>query len=321
MKLVLQPEDFDELQVPLREFAADTFTDSTYQTVYGGMTRTRRVLTLGEGLSIAHTTIQTERNLIIQIDNPNAGMEMHINMEGYAESRINNKSVGFAGAQHNQLFFAGFKERIYYAAQKTYSCLEIDCWPLTDLRDRLAYLPEVLDENIARVESGESFTLGQPRSITFSQRQIIDDLLHCSVGEPYRRMYLEAKVWELYALQADQFKQAPVTAFKISASDLDKLHHVRDLLTQSIDNPGSLLELARQTGLNLDKLKRGFKAVFGTTVFGYLHELRMHKAYRLLVEGHHSIAEIAVLVGYKNPQHFTAAFRKQFGDLPSALRK
>ena len=320
MKLVLQPEDLDELQVPLREFATDTFSDSTYQTVYGGLTRTRRVLTLGGGLSIAHTTIQTARNLVIQVDNPNAGMEMHINLEGYAESRLNNKFVGFAGAQHNQLFFAGFKERIHYAAQKPYSCLEIDCWPLVDLRDRLAYRPEILDENIGRVEGGESFTLGQPQSITFSQWQIIHDLLHCSVGEPYRRMYLEAKVWELYALQADQFSKAP-GALKISASDLDKLHHVRDLLTQSMDNPGSLLELARQSGLNLDKLKRGFKAVFGTTVFGYLHELRMQKAYRLLIERHQSIAEIAVLVGYKNSQHFTAAFRKQFGYLPSNLRK
>lgn len=49
--------------------------------------------------------------------------------------------------------------------------------------------------------------------------------------------------------------------------------------------PPSLLELSRLIGLNDYKLKTGFKEMYGTTVFGYLREQRLEKAYRLLMEG------------------------------------
>ncbi|WP_256441273.1 helix-turn-helix transcriptional regulator [Chitinophaga sp. HK235] len=68
------------------------------------------------------------------------------------------------------------------------------------------------------------------------------------------------------------------------------------------------------------KLKKGFKEMFGNTVFGYMNQVRMEKAKLLLLEGKNSIADISFTVGYKNPQHFTAAFKKHFGYLPSELK-
>jgi AraC family transcriptional regulator, transcriptional activator of the genes for pyochelin and ferripyochelin receptors len=85
-----------------------------------------------------------------------------------------------------------------------------------------------------------------------------------------------------------------------------------------MDEPPSLLTLARQVGLNDFKLKRGFRQVFGTTVFGYLHEHRMERARQLLEERRLNVTAVACTVGYANPSHFAGAFKRKFGVNPSA---
>lgn len=74
-------------------------------------------------------------------------------------------------------------------------------------------------------------------------------------------------------------------------------------------------------GTNELKLKQGFRALFGTTVFGYLRRHRMERARQLLLHREVSVTEAAGLVGYACPSRFAAAFRRQFGTRPSALRR
>ncbi|NJK61978.1 MAG: helix-turn-helix transcriptional regulator [Synechococcaceae cyanobacterium SM2_3_1] len=83
----------------------------------------------------------------------------------------------------------------------------------------------------------------------------------------------------------------------------------------------SLLDLARQVGLNDFKLKRGFRAMLGTTVFGYLQTYRMEQVQYLLLDRRLSVAAIAQRVGYVNPSAFWAAFRRHFGTTPKALQR
>ncbi len=53
-------------------------------------------------------------------------------------------------------------------------------------------------------------------------------------------------------------------------------------MLRNISNPPSLIELARQVGINECTLKRGFRQIFGNTMFGYLHDYRMEQARQLL---------------------------------------
>ena len=99
------------------------------------------------------------------------------------------------------------------------------------------------------------------------------------------------------------------------------MYKVKTILENNLEAPLSLMELSRTVGINDFKLKKGFKEVFGNTVFGYLNELKMNRAQLLLLNNDLSVAEIARLTGYKNPTHFTAAFKKKFGVLPGSLRK
>lgn len=102
----------------------------------------------------------------------------------------------------------------------------------------------------------------------------------------------------------------------ITKSEFQRLQHAKEVLLQRMDNPPSLLELSRIIGMNDFKLKHHFKAVFGTTVFGYLRDIRMEKAILLLQEGMTSVSMAAAHVGYTNASYFASAFRKRYGMNP-----
>lgn len=103
-------------------------------------------------------------------------------------------------------------------------------------------------------------------------------------------------------------------------ADLDRLHQAQEILLHDLENPPSLTELAQQVGLNDYKLKSGFRQVFGTTVFGYLHQQRMQSARNLLISTDLNITEIANQVGYTSLSAFSTAFKKFFGISPSRFR-
>ncbi|GAB4341955.1 MAG: hypothetical protein OHK0047_33800 [Leptolyngbyaceae cyanobacterium] len=107
---------------------------------------------------------------------------------------------------------------------------------------------------------------------------------------------------------------------KIRSSDLERLYQAQAILRQDLENPPSLLELAKQVGLNDYKLKSGFRQIFGTTVFGYLHQQRMQRAYELLTSSDLKVTEVASQVGYTSLSAFSTAFKKSFGISPSHCR-
>ncbi len=84
-----------------------------------------------------------------------------------------------------------------------------------------------------------------------------------------------------------------------------------------MQDPPTLVELAQAVGLSHSKLNRFFPQLYGTTVFHYLRDLRMHHARMLLNNGNMNVTEAAISVGYSNLSHFSNAFRDKFGLLPS----
>ena len=155
--------------------------------------------------------------------------------------------------------------------------------------------------------------------VTPAMQAVAQQMLQCPFDGAARRLYLQAKVFELLAfqidaLQADQGEKAPALALK--PSTVDCIYQARAILTNQIENPPSMTELAQQVGLCDRTLRRGFRELFGTSVIGYLTQQRLNQAANLLRQGDYTIAEVATSVGYTHLGHFAAAFRKQFGMSP-----
>ncbi|MEM9219705.1 MAG: helix-turn-helix transcriptional regulator [Cyanobacteria bacterium P01_F01_bin.150] len=88
-----------------------------------------------------------------------------------------------------------------------------------------------------------------------------------------------------------------------------------------MSNPSSLIELARQAGLNDLLLKQGFRQVFGKMVFEELRSHRLDIAKQLLAEQNSSVTEIAHQVGHSNARALARAFRQKFGIALKAYQK
>lgn len=158
---------------------------------------------------------------------------------------------------------------------------------------------------------------GQP---TAAMQVVLQQVLNCPYQGLTQQLYLESKVWELMALLLEEVQakeSAQPAANHLRSEDVERIHYAGKILVRQLNDPPSLIELARAVGINDHKLKVGFRQVFGTTVFGYLHERRLERSQQLLATGQISVTEAAQVVGFASRGHFAAAFRRKFGVNPS----
>lgn len=173
-------------------------------------------------------------------------------------------------------------------------------------------LPELL-------RSPEQLYYNQFGTMTAPMQIVLHQILHCPYIGVIKQFYLESKAWELVTLclhDTLSHKQPPGASINLKPADIERIHHARDILLQHFDNPPTLAELAQQIHLNECSLKRGFRQVFGITVFGYLHHYRMDYARQLLEQGAKTVTSVAHTVGFTSRSSFARAFRKKFGINP-----
>lgn len=110
-------------------------------------------------------------------------------------------------------------------------------------------------------------------------------------------------------------------AVSVTQGDIGKFNKIRQILVAKEANPPSLRELCRSVGMSESKLKRGFKQVFGISVFGYLQRQRVMNAYLAIVNEGKNVSECAWDAGYTNVSHFIATFKRHFGVTPGDIMR
>jgi AraC-like DNA-binding protein len=147
----------------------------------------------------------------------------------------------------------------------------------------------------------------------------IHQILNCPYQGSLRRLYLESKTLELIAHNLAQLvvdKNGYDKTFTLLSGDIERVREARDVLICNMENPPSLLELAKQVGINKNKLNHGFHQVFGTSVFEHLRISRLERARKLLESKEMNVTEVAFEVGYEYQRSFTRAFKRHFGTNP-----
>lgn len=152
----------------------------------------------------------------------------------------------------------------------------------------------------------------------------IHQMLNCPYQCPLKRLYLESKALELITHNLAQFV-SPESTLKnppvLCPDDIERIHHAKEIISRDLENPPTLFKLARLVGLTHTKLNRGFREIYGTTVFGYLHNIRLEQAKLLLEEQRMNVTEVALTVGYNSLPSFSTAFSKHFGLKPMTCIK
>lgn len=156
--------------------------------------------------------------------------------------------------------------------------------------------------------------------ITTLMSQALEPFFVCPFTGAARLLFLESKAMELIALWLSQLtaeNKDQIRPKELGTLDINKIHQAAARLRLDLENPPSLFELAASQGISHAKLNRGFRQVFGTTVFGYLRTLRLCKAKQLLAQGRFNVTETAMAVGYSSLSSFARAFCTQYGMPPN----
>jgi AraC-like DNA-binding protein len=135
-----------------------------------------------------------------------------------------------------------------------------------------------------------------------------------------RSLHLESGA---LALLGDLLASQPLSDCEetaLTAGDRQRVGRARELLESRLRDPPTIHELARAAGLNEFKLKRDFKRLFGTTVFGYVRARRLEIAQAYLQQGM-PVHEAAFQVGYHCASRFAQAFRRQHGVAPGDVAR
>ena len=155
------------------------------------------------------------------------------------------------------------------------------------------------------------------------KRNVLHSLLNHSYSGSLENIFLNAKIHELllYSLECLVDEKEEGFSCKFLANDLDreKILNAREVLLQHIGDPITIKELSRKVGINECYLKKGFKEIFGTTIFDFYQQQRMEHAKYLLYEKGLSVTDVSALLGYSSISHFSTAFKKHTGLKPCEL--
>lgn len=178
-----------------------------------------------------------------------------------------------------------------------------------------------LSEDILSFRHSNSFvkTLG----LCGRTRMALEALLNHSYSGNLENIFVNAQTQMLllYSLDCMDHKELDVVTHKFLANEADreKIEKARTILLQHIGEPITIRELSRKVAMNECYLKKGFKEMFGTTIFDFYQSQRMEHAKYLLYEKGLTVTEVSVLLGYSSISHFSTAFKKHTGLKPCEL--
>lgn len=175
---------------------------------------------------------------------------------------------------------------------------------------------------LRKIEKQEPFTGGKSSlEVTPLMIHLIQSFNSAQNHGAIANLRRQSLLLELLATQLEQFKQVESAkgSGDISVHDAEKLHAIRTYIQQHFLEDLSLTGLSRISTLNEFKLKKGFRTLFNESVFGYVKQLRMEYASRLLRDDGKTIEEVAEILGYEYANHFSRAFKNHFGSNPSSL--
>ena len=181
---------------------------------------------------------------------------------------------------------------------------------------------EIFSDDIMNFKHRSSFSKILP--LCGKTRIVIEELLNHTYTDNLENIYINAQTQMLLLYSLDCMlgeKELDIVSCKFLANEADreKISNAREILIRHIGEPITIKELSRKAAINECYLKKGFKEMFGTTIFDFYQGQRMEHARYLLYEKGLSVTEVSMMLGYSSISHFSTAFKKHTGLKPCEL--
>ncbi|WP_435802571.1 helix-turn-helix transcriptional regulator [Polaribacter sp.] len=273
-------------------------------------------INLEKGFYVLH--FQNESNKVQNFEREinSTFIQIHFCLRGSSKFLFNNNSYSFDVLDNRSI--------LLYNPQRTLP-INLDIQPKTTLISLLisiekfhslfskesGYIPFLSDKNSNRKYYDDA-------EIKPTVSIVLQQIINSSINSAIRELYVKGKVYELLSLhfQKDETAAGEYCPFLVDEQNVLKIRKAKEIIIANMAEPPSLQELANEIGLNIKKLKEGFKQIYGDTVFSFLFDYKMEHSRRLLETNQYNVNEVGLQVGYSTASHFIAAFKKKFGTTP-----
>ncbi len=273
---------------------------------------------------VARDLTMENESYSIEVEHDFSFVKLHIEMEGdneYCPENPEKRGIYIPQGHYNLFYLPKIKGVLNYKTKRrrtleiTFTAEYLDKLFYPNLKTTIPLLAEAIANQTEYVMWEKS------RSISPKLNALIEDILQCSYSGAIKKAFLESKMVEIlsYLFTIINEEENTPLSIELSACDYLKILEVENILKTQFKEKHTLASIAAQVGLNNFKIKKYFKMVFNTTVFNYLTHVRMEYAKQLIEKGM-PVCIVSEELGYKNPHHFTVAFKKTLGYLPSKLK-
>lgn len=182
---------------------------------------------------------------------------------------------------------------------------------------------EIWDDTIEKLEKRlrSEYYLG--RNAPPEIATVFLQIFNCRLPAKSRTLFYESKVMEALAkiVSFEVMKDSGYRLITLSSYELQRIKEIPQILMDRPHELPNLLSLSNHLVMNPKKLAKGFKMVYGDTIFSYHRKLSLERASIMLLDTDKSINEIAYDLGYSNPSNFCSAFKKQYRITPLKYRE
>ncbi|MBS1510664.1 MAG: helix-turn-helix transcriptional regulator [Bacteroidetes bacterium] len=180
-----------------------------------------------------------------------------------------------------------------------------------------------ISDNVLSFKHDIAFTKTLP--LCGRTRMAIEALLNHTYTDSLENIFINAQtqillLYSMDCMMGDHDHEGKFSCkFLANADDREKIVNAREILLKHIGEPLTIKALSRKVAINECYLKKGFKELFGTTIFDFYQTQRMEHAKYLLYDKGLSVTEVSSLLGYSSISHFSTAFKKHTGIKPCEL--
>ncbi|RXJ79780.1 AraC family transcriptional regulator [Arcobacter sp. F2176] len=183
------------------------------------------------------------------------------------------------------------------------------------------FLERNFEETILKkYKNNQNLTLIDFSPTRIETKYILSDIYTHSYTNELSSLFLQSKILELLYLEINKISEKK-EIISLNTYDKKQIYKAKEILFENIQNPPSIVELAKKVCLNEFKLKKGFRQVFNESPHKLLSKYKLTKAKKMLESGEYNINEVAYLTGYKYANNFTNAFFKEFNIKPKDSMK
>lgn len=280
-----------------------------------------------EGFQVNYSNFVLTNDINVDLKVKEKLIEMHFSISGNLTSKNDDdkRSIKVTQLQHNLFSLPQEYNTNLILKADNQKIIKLDI-----LLDPL-YFKNILDEDnkihqniLAKIEKNEVFFNNWDYyNISPKMFSILTEITSNQRIGYFKRLFLEAKIIELFMLQSEIMEKGEtkrtVQYIKLK-SDIEKIYYVKELIDADPFYDFSLNDISKRASINLFKLKNGFKEIFGTSVFGYINDIKMEMARTMLLEKELQVSEVAYILGYNSPTNFSTAFKRKFDISPKQLK-